>query len=348
MLKPVRPLIVGALPDPDEIPEPFHDLLEIPNLIDYVFAEVDFAADSSSQLRVVAVDHSAAQRIDAIIKQAIDLGQSMIMGEIANQMQGESPEIRQSFIQYSERIVDYLKGSVVPKVDGRELVFQGEGHSQISSISTIGVLIGMLLPAVQQVREAARRTQSINNLRQIVLASHNHESALRRFPGNIMSEGGKPLLSWRVAILPYLDELELYKAFHLNEPWDSEHNVALLDRMPLIFQNPNTSNAGGKTLYLGLDGPDSVFEDGGGIGMSEITDGISRTIFCLEADEASAVEWTRPRDLSFDPYHPMTGLGSLRPAGFATAFCDGSVRTLATITDQEILRQLIQKADGGF
>ena len=87
--------------------------------------------------------------------------------------------------------------------------------------ATTGVVVALLLPAVQAVREAARRNQSTNNMKQLGLSMHIYHDLKKRFPPAAISDkNGKPLLSWRVAILPYLDENELYKQFHLDEPWD--------------------------------------------------------------------------------------------------------------------------------
>ena len=92
------------------------------------------------------------------------------------------------------------------------------------------ILIALLLPAVQQVREAARRTTSMNDMRQIVLAIHNYDAANLSFPPAKGRAGQE--LSWRVHILPYLDEMQLYEQFNLDEPWNSPHNLTLVDKMP--------------------------------------------------------------------------------------------------------------------
>src|SRR5438132_8532158 len=91
-------------------------------------------------------------------------------------------------------------------------------------IAIIAILIGLLLPAVQKVREAAGRAQSQNNLKQIALAVHNYHDVYGHFPQDITDKNGKPILSWRVAILPFIEQDNVYKMFKLDEPWDSENN----------------------------------------------------------------------------------------------------------------------------
>src|SRR5208337_936304 len=105
------------------------------------------------------------------------------------------------------------------------------------------VLIALLLPAVQSAREAARRAQCVNNIKQIMLAMHNYISANNAFPRDITDKNGKPLLSWRVAILPYVEQGVLFDKFKLDEPWDSPHNQELLKYMPLVYQCPSRASA---------------------------------------------------------------------------------------------------------
>ena len=153
---------------------------------------------------------------------------------------------------------------------------------EFSSIAGAGIAIGMLLPAVQQVREAARRTQSLNNQRQLVLAMHNYYSDNDSLPpAYTVDDDGNPLLSWRVAILPYLEQQDLYDQFHHDEPWDSEHNIQLLDQMPLLFKNPSTAGQPGWTDYVAPINDDSVLVPGAGIDFDAVTDGTSATVMLL-------------------------------------------------------------------
>ena len=92
--------------------------------------------------------------------------------------------------------------------------------------------------------ENAARSQCINNLKQIGLAMHNYHAMHKTFPpAYTVDKAGKPLLSWRVLILPYLEQDALYKEFHLDEPWDSEHNRALIDRMPATYRCPDAARS---------------------------------------------------------------------------------------------------------
>ena len=220
---------------------------------------------------------------------------------------------------------------------------------QISSnalIPTTAIAIGMLLPAVQKVREAAQRTSSINNLKQIALAMHNYNSTYGAFPAAAICDKktGKPLLSWRVAILPYIEQEALYKQFKMDEPWDSEHNLKLAKNMPKIYFHPKANKPGdNKTHYRLFYGKGAAFELNKTTQINNITDGLSNTLMAVEAEEP--VVWTNPNDLAFDPTKALPKMLSI-DGKFSAAYCDGSVRSFKAPIDQEILKLLIQRNDG--
>jgi hypothetical protein len=219
-----------------------------------------------------------------------------------------------------------------------------------SSAGTVGgVGVALLLPAVQAAREAARRVHSMNNMKQIALAMLNYLDNHRRFPPAYSTDKpGKPLLSWRVLILPYLEEEELYKQFHLDEPWDSEHNKALIERMPAVYQNPNLPAGQGKTNYLTVRGPNTIFPGQGEIRPKDIVDGFSNTIMTVEAPAKKAVVWTKPDDFEYDEQNPLRGLTGFRPGIFLAGLADGSVRPIVNSIDPKILKYLFERNDGQF
>jgi hypothetical protein len=213
-------------------------------------------------------------------------------------------------------------------------------------------LAGLQLPAVASARSAANRARSTNNLKQLALAAHNYANVhggLLLQPA-IYGKDGRPLLSWRVALLPYLEQSPLYRKFHMDEPWDSPHNIALLKYIPPPFIPPeeNASSPAHTTYYqvfVGTKGPvgpmfeptpDARLRLAGGC-----PDGASSTILIVEAD--TAVPWTKPEDLSYDPAKPLPKLGGLFKDGFAAAFLDGSVRFITRDADEEMIRSLITR-----
>jgi hypothetical protein len=208
----------------------------------------------------------------------------------------------------------------------------------------------VLGPVVRRVVETAARIQAGNNLKQLVLGSVNHADANGGALLAVASfdKAGKPLLSWRVHLLPYLDEEKLYKEFHLDEPWDSDHNKKLLAKMPQVFRGPSRKlNEQGKTVFLAPTGKMTAWP-GGPTGLrypASFTDGTSNTIFLVMADDANAVEWTKPGDLKIDFDKPHTGLGQ-RGGTFLIGLADGSVRTLKPTISKETLRAAFTPAGG--
>jgi hypothetical protein len=213
-----------------------------------------------------------------------------------------------------------------------------------SLAATAPLALGLALPAVQSARESARRVQSMNNLHRLALAILNYVSVHGSFPpAYSTSKDGKRLLSWRVAVLPYLEEKSLYDQFHKDEPWDSPHNKTLLARMPAAFRSPRSNAAVGMTTYLGAAGPHGVFPGDKLIRPADITDGLSNTIMLVEAPDAAAVPWTKPDDFVPDLDHPLRGLSGSWPGGFLAAFADGHVQMISYGIDPKTLKVLLTR-----
>ena len=187
-------------------------------------------------------------------------------------------------------------------------------------------ILTMLTPLVVEGREPSRRAICTNNLKEIAMAMHNYESAFRTFPpAAIFDKDGKPLLSWRVLLLPYLEQHALYDQFHLDEAWDSPHNKPLIDKMPRVFQCPSGELSQGLTTYEVVVDPHSIFTgERSGVAFKDVTDGSSRTLLVVEG--AKPVPWTRPVDLSLASSEPALGMGSKHPGGFNIGTADGAVR----------------------
>jgi RNA polymerase sigma factor (sigma-70 family) len=188
------------------------------------------------------------------------------------------------------------------------------------------------------------RQRDMNNLKQLALAMHNYESENGQFPpAAIYSKNGKPLLSWRVLLLPYLDQQDLFKQFKLDEPWDGPNNKKLLARMPEVYAAPRGKAKGTHTtlyqVFTGEGDVHTIFPGPKASRIADITDGTSNTIMIVEA--AEAVPWTKPADLPYDPNKPLPKLGGMFKGRFNTAFADGSVRSFKQTIKEATLRALI-------
>ena len=240
------------------------------------------------------------------------------------------------------------------RVGGKGLAIAGIVLSSLGILWTLiaGILIGMLIPAVHQVRGAARRVQSMNNVRQQVLAMHNYQSSYLKFP-----KADNNGLSWRVHILPFLEQKNLYDQFNLDEPWDSPHNRKLIPQMPEFYACPSLPDLpAGFTVYQVpysdlKSNPETekiaMFDNSDkSVGFGEILDGSTNTIAVLEVDEAAAVEWTKPTDWEFTPSDPMHDLGNLHPGVIVVGMADGSSHSIPINTSPEEFKAMITRNGG--
>jgi len=225
--------------------------------------------------------------------------------------------------------------------------------------ATAPIAVGVAVPAVLEARKAARRVQSMNNLKQIAVATLNYESVTNTFPAAYNTDkDGKPLLSWRVHILPYIEENDLYDRFHLDEPWDSEHNKKLIATMPTTYRAPSSKAEPGMTNYVAVRGKNTVIaapataEDGSrkrptGTHVAQIRDGTSNTAMVVEASDQKAVIWTKPDDYEYDPDNPAKDLAGLRAGGlFLAVFADGHVQIIPSQISAKTLNAIFTRSGG--
>lgn len=203
----------------------------------------------------------------------------------------------------------------------------------------------VLMDPLIKARATAKKNGRINKMRQTIIAMINFDSANGHLPPAAShSNDGKPLLSWRVAVLPYLGEVELYETFHHDEPWDSEHNRTLVKRMPRIYAiNKKLADTGRTTLVV-PSGEGTIFDRPTGTKVNEIRDGVSKTIAMVEVDPANAVIWTKPDDWQVDFDDPFNGVRCSNRDYFVAARCDGSVKTYRFDMDVAVWKDLLTRS----
>jgi len=191
-------------------------------------------------------------------------------------------------------------------------------------------------PTPEQLRKSS------NNLKEIALAFHNYNDTVGTLPTNVLSKDKKPLLSWRVQILPFIEEDALYQKFKLDEPWDSDHNKKLIDKMPKLYAPVRVKTEAGMTYYQGFAGSNGMLQ-AGKYNIGNIPDGTSNTF--MVAESAKPVTWTKPSDLEFNG-KDVPALGGMFDGRFHAAMGDGSVKRFRKGVNANTLRLLIDPADG--
>jgi hypothetical protein len=209
-----------------------------------------------------------------------------------------------------------------------------------------------LMPLFEPSHRPSRRSECKNALKQIGLALHNYHDAYDSFPpAYIADEHGRPMHSWRVLILPFLDAHDLYTRYDFSVPWNHPHNRYVLEHMPDVFHCPSDeSHPEHATNYFAAFGPDCVFNAISPTPIREMTDGTSDTILVGEAVGLN-VPWTMPADIDIEQ-HPRInepgGFGSAHELGAHFLLGDGSVRYIQETLSEEILRNLFRRNDGNM
>ena len=198
-------------------------------------------------------------------------------------------------------------------------------------------------------RTSPAEMKSKNRLREIMTAMQAHNGQYGTFPpapGVPYNTSGKPPLSWRVYLLPFLGQTALYQQFHLDEPWDSQHNRTLLDKMPEQYLSRGLVRKSNRTGFVLFQLPEMYSIEGSGPDMRQFRDGPANTLLVVEVSSALAEPWTRPDDIPFNAERPLEALGDLPKNGFWGGFADGSVRRIRPDINPDVFRGILTLSGG--
>ncbi len=235
-IEPILPLLNQVIGMAPPLPPPVQSLLAIPEHLDSLRVALNITPGKPSSITFTGKNIASAQELETTLTDALGFLKQVLLQQAAASMRQQDDPVQQAMLQYYNRLADDIEGRLKPVRTENDVTISVDVHPGMAAAPT---LIALLLPAVQQAREAARRTQADNHLKQIGLAMHNFHDVNNKLPAQANYEGKKPLLSWRVHLLPYLGEAELYNEFHLDEPWDSPHNKKLIEKMPQVYKNPS-------------------------------------------------------------------------------------------------------------
>jgi len=218
----------------------------------------------------------------------------------------------------------------------------------IAALVAALLLAALFLPATRSSREAARRSQCTNNLKQIALAIESYASDKGEYPPAYTQDAqGRRLHSWRTLILPYLEQSKLFDAIDLTKPWDDPANAHVRAVNVDVYTCPSAGVMPGLTTYLGVTGPKSLFSGPIPRKRDEATDDPQTTISVVDVAEDQAVPWMSPSDVSDDELLRIDeDAKSNHPGIFLAASLDGQVRPLSKSVDAGVLRAMLT-IDGG-
>jgi hypothetical protein len=216
-------------------------------------------------------------------------------------------------------------------------------------LALLALLVALLMPKGGP-REAAWRKQCRSNLSRIAQAMRNYHDTYGSFPPAVTySADGKPMHSWRVLLLPFLNERPLYSQYNMNEPWNSHWNSQLLSRMPKVYACPSAPPGTGETHYAVPVGAKTMFPPERAVSIREIIDGTSNTIMVLES-HGSNLNWMAPVDMTVSagvPGAQPAVFSSLHTGGFHVSLADGAVRYLSyDVATPQMLDAMLSR-DGG-
>jgi len=255
-------------------------------------------------------DAAGAKEIHTLAGEALGMGQGLF--------KQFEPFIRQGFPPSMKGLMDMLaaavKGAKVSASanDVALTIPKPEGFDNLPEL---------LKPVIEAAAAQRRELKKANNLKMVAIAIEMYQASQGRLPTNVVDKNGKPILSWRVQILPYMEKNELAQQLALqfknDEPWDSEANKKLLTKMPEYYGD----NKQGIATILSFNGKRPTK-------FSEIAAGTSNTVFGLLVDEASGVPWTKPADLDATPEAVLKAVKESKSQRFLTLFYDGGIRPL--------------------
>lgn len=220
----------------------------------------------------------------------------------------------------------------------------------------IVVVLGFIAwPAILQQRRAAALDESKQHLKQIGIALHQYHDEYRSFPpAYVLGNDGKPWHSWRVLLLPYLDQKPLYDRYRFDEPWNGPHNRELYSLRPLVYGSRLADSPRKDiTTYLGVVSRRTMWPAAFSVERSDVTDGTSNTLWLLES-AASDIVWSEPREL-----RESDALALLRPADagkptdqstqrIPILMVDGSTRAMTPQINRQLFVSLLTPRFGSY
>jgi hypothetical protein len=372
--------IVAALPEkiktrlvaaanilPDDIPK------EIKGLLLFAAQKIEWAAASFSinalfsdetinnnvLLTLKTPKRTDALQLRSLMENAIEFGMNIARFGMEQEFKQEK-----NGINIPPLFFEFVKGllrTLLPDVENDKLVFRlksGGMFSKHAALANVSTAVSLTLPAIQAARETAMRMQCKNNIKQIILAFHNYYDTYSGLPPlYTVDKDGKPLHSWRVLILPFMEQTALYQKIRHNEPWDSEYNKQFHNINIDVYRcptNPLAAQQNGSCCYSVIAGEGIIPAAKAGEQtcgtLARIIDGTSNVFAVVEVKEPFC--WMDPTaDINLEELlkginNKEGRVGGFHPEGINVGLFDGSVWLLQNSTPKDILKAFGTR-DGG-
>jgi hypothetical protein len=211
-----------------------------------------------------------------------------------------------------------------------------------------GIICPGLVTAISNIKPSAKRMMCQSNLKQLGLVLLNYEDARQKYPSvYIRDKDGKPLFSWMVQLLPFMENSSLYKQLRKDEPWDSPINKPLLQEMYWVYQCPSSHNQDNdSTNYEAIIGPGTIWREKETLKLSDLPEGGSHTVALVEMAD-SDVHWAQPFALTVEEVleNMKTGKGPriscYHPNCVNVLFADASIRTFPSRMPLSLWRKIL-------
>lgn len=328
-----------SLKDRDLPSDPIMELVSPINAkMEKAFGGIKVDQALSIRVSLFGKDTEAARDIESSLQALLQIGKSLLVPAQEDAIESIKNENEKMIMSESFKIFNNLVKSIEFKRIGKVV--------HITARADYRSFVKNVLPdALISMQIAAKRTQSANNLKQLSLGMHNYHDVNKGFPPAVIIGPNGDRHSWRIAILPYIEQGQLYDQYRFDEPWDSANNTKVMKQMPAVFRHPNDPAGATNTRYLALTGPGTVFaKENEQATFRDITDGSSNTIMFLSGE--SNVPWTKPQDIEYDPEKNISMESLPFKDGFQASLFDGSVQFYPKDLDPKTLHLLIQANDG--
>jgi len=296
----------------------------------FSWASIEIGGKSPYPMKVTiqCTNDAAATKLLDVIQKGMGLGKGLELGR-------DGEPLAAAFAQAYPKLVEW----VTPKRTGSRLVIEQDLEPRIVELSK-------MMPKPDPASTHRRFTQ--NNMKQIGLALHNYVDVMGRFPSNIVDAKGKPILSWRVELLPYIEQNVLYQQIDRKLAWNEGKNKTVSEvHISTFSSTPNDGKTmPAKTRFLAPKSKDGILYAEKPAKITDIPDGTSNTLFFVQVNEDQAKNWMEPDDWEPNAKDILKGVLDEKLGGFNASYSDGSVRFIKKEFGAKYLKALITRAGG--